>query len=178
MAKYRYRDSYQGPRSVAPDVIVTACEALETTGPLTASRVLEAAQPPEAPLHPLFEWDDQVAAHAHRLAQARSVIKAVELVIDHGPDQPRDLVPFRFHVPAPRPQEEGTYVPGTVLIANMSQFDRALREALRVLDASEKLVHHLRRLVDGKEETVAAQLAVAHEGYHLIRAALEGLKAA
>lgn len=34
-----------------------------------------------SPLHDLFEWDDSIAAHEHRLAHARKLIRSIEVVI-------------------------------------------------------------------------------------------------
>ena len=51
----------------------------EQFGSLNPRIVLEAARPVEHPLHDRFEWDDAVAAEAHRLAQAGSLIRSVRL---------------------------------------------------------------------------------------------------
>lgn len=50
-------------------------------GRLTPEEVVEVARDPRHPLHGRFEWDDQKAGHAYRLAQARSLIRSVEVVI-------------------------------------------------------------------------------------------------
>lgn len=55
-----------------------ALEALEQAGRLEAEHVVRAAQDPTSPLHSLFQWDIEVAAHEHWLMQARSVIRSVE----------------------------------------------------------------------------------------------------
>lgn len=55
--------------------------ALEHKGRLTPEQVLAAAEDPASPLHDYFEWKDDVAAHAHRIAQARSLIRVVRLVV-------------------------------------------------------------------------------------------------
>lgn len=54
---------------------------LETDGRLTATDVVEDARGVKSPLHPLFEWDDEKAAHEHRLDQARALIREVMVTI-------------------------------------------------------------------------------------------------
>lgn len=53
-------------------------------GRLTPEQVLEAASDPKSALHSQFEWDDSKAAYAHRLDQARELIRRVkiELVVE------------------------------------------------------------------------------------------------
>lgn len=49
----------------------------EQAGRLTPLAVVEAATPEDHPLHHRFEWDDKVAGHKYRLAQARELIRIV-----------------------------------------------------------------------------------------------------
>jgi len=48
-------------------------------GLLTPATVLDAARPPESPLHSRFEWDDGIAAEKYRLAQASDLIRSVRV---------------------------------------------------------------------------------------------------
>ena len=61
----------------------------EHHGNLTPAVVVDEARPDGAPLHPVFEWDDAVAAELHRQRQADTLIKAVQVVrtMDE-PDEP------------------------------------------------------------------------------------------
>lgn len=52
----------------------------QAAGQLTPEKVVEDARHDNSPLHSFFEWDDSVAAHQHRLAQARGLIRAVVAV--------------------------------------------------------------------------------------------------
>lgn len=45
-------------------------------GYLTPHTVIEAASPPDHPLHGQFEWDDTVAGPLYRLDQARDLIRS------------------------------------------------------------------------------------------------------
>jgi hypothetical protein len=176
---YQYKPGYFGPKKVPAEVLATELAKLEEKGPLTAKRVVDAARPVKSPLHPELEWDDKIAGEAYRVGQARTWIRAIEIVIEpKEPEEPRVIVPAYVHVPSGKHHEEGTYVTPLNLIESPSQYARALEEALRHLESSEKAVHFLRRLAEGRGEGIEAQLSTIHEAFHLIRDALEALKAA
>lgn len=63
------------------EAIRAALKALERQGRLTPDEVLAAARDQASPLHDSFEWDEAKAAHAHRLDQARSLIRSVMVVV-------------------------------------------------------------------------------------------------
>jgi hypothetical protein len=50
-------------------------------GKLLPEDVVEAAKPKSSPLHSKFTWDDTVAAHQHRLWQARQLISVTVLTV-------------------------------------------------------------------------------------------------
>ncbi len=76
-----------GSRIAAEDA-QTIGEALaeveERAGKVTPATVVEAAEDEENPLHGEFEWDDQKAGHAHRLQQARCLIRSIVPASDDG----------------------------------------------------------------------------------------------
>jgi hypothetical protein len=62
--------------------LIDAITALETEdGRITPDDIVRAAQDHNSPLHKEFEWDDAAAAQAHRLNQARELIRRVEVHI-------------------------------------------------------------------------------------------------
>ncbi len=52
-------------------------EGIRGGGLLRPEDVVEYARPEDSPIHDRFEWDDSVAAEAHRLAQASALIRVV-----------------------------------------------------------------------------------------------------
>jgi hypothetical protein len=50
--------------------------------PLLPEEVIEAARNPNSTMHSMFEWDDTEAAIKYRLAQARWIIRNVEIVVE------------------------------------------------------------------------------------------------
>ncbi len=59
----------------------------DADGLLKADAVVSRASDDANPLHPFFEWDDGKAAHQHRLAQARALIRSVEVVMPEDSDE-------------------------------------------------------------------------------------------
>lgn len=51
-------------------------------GTISAETVLEEASSATSPLHEHFTWDDSQAAHAHRLDQARTLIRSVRIWVN------------------------------------------------------------------------------------------------
>lgn len=61
----------------------------DTRGTLTPGLLVDIARDPNHPLHSRFEWDDSLAAEAHRRAQAGNLIRRVRIqyaeATDHTP---------------------------------------------------------------------------------------------
>jgi len=70
----------KGAASASP-AVVTALRELESLGRFTADEIVKAARNEDSPLHEYFEWDDGKAAHAHRLYQARGLIRRLWIVV-------------------------------------------------------------------------------------------------
>lgn len=60
---------------------------VKSNGQMTPRAVVDESRPDDAPLHPVFEWDDEVAAEAWREEQARYVIRSVAVVYEEAPQQ-------------------------------------------------------------------------------------------
>jgi len=53
----------------------------DADGSVTAAEVADAAADPGTPAHMVFIWDDEEAAHEHRLNQARHIIRCLQVKI-------------------------------------------------------------------------------------------------
>lgn len=62
-------------------------EALDSQRRLTPANVVEAARPDDSPLHPGFEWNDEAAALAYRLDQARYILRSIVVLSDDNGEQ-------------------------------------------------------------------------------------------
>jgi hypothetical protein len=71
----------------------------QKAGSLTPEIVLRAATPKRSKLHDCFEWDNAVAAHEHRLSQARYLLRSIEVVYEEqtGQKETRSVEIRAFH---------------------------------------------------------------------------------
>jgi hypothetical protein len=63
------------------DVAQAIGERLEQLPVVTPDAVLDDAIDEESPLHPLFQWDDSIAARQFRLATARNIVNHLRVVV-------------------------------------------------------------------------------------------------
>lgn len=72
---YEWKSGWSYP--VNPQVAGEMCEELEKNGQLTAKNLVNVNRPEDAPLHSLFEWDDEKAGEKYREIQARGIIRSI-----------------------------------------------------------------------------------------------------
>ena len=78
---YEWKDGTRKSRLNAQKVGERLSTIHSKHGIVTAALVVNDAQKKNSPLHNGFEWDDQEAAEAYRLHQARNIINAI--VVSH-----------------------------------------------------------------------------------------------
>ncbi len=99
---------------------------------LTAELVVKDARREKSPLHSVFEWDDDAAAHQYRLEQARLLLRHIVFV----PEDKPDAEPMRYYVHLDNGRSYYTSI-----IAAMSDEEkrqRVLRTALKELESWER----------------------------------------
>lgn len=125
-------------------------------GRITPRALVDEAEPDDAPLHPCFEWDDEVAGDKYRLLQARKLVRAVRVVTDKGED-----VGCAF-VHATTEQHGNAYHPVEVIARRPDLFSSALSELLRKLAGARSAVEDLERHAGGDDtRREAARVAAA-----------------
>jgi hypothetical protein len=102
-------------------------------GRLTPDLVLADARNPDSVLHKLFEWDDDVAAHQHRLFQARQIITSVRVVVTTE----KRKISTVYYV---RDPEAGSGEQGYVSIDKLKTSDDLARESI-VMEFSRAEAH-------------------------------------
>lgn len=78
---------------ITPEQAQLLGEAMESLGAsrdlhdITAEELLASAESEDSPIHDLFEWNNRIAGHQHRISQARYYIRGlqVEYVINKRP---------------------------------------------------------------------------------------------
>lgn len=63
----------------------------DTHGSLTPDAIVDEASDPNHPLHSRFEWDNEAAAHQHRLEQARGLIRLVRVTYRNASGEQRSV---------------------------------------------------------------------------------------
>ena len=140
---------------------------LQGGGRLTPNAVLEDAKDPDSPLHDSFEWDDEKAAHAHRIEQARALITSVRVV--QRTDKTAVRAVFYVRDPSAENDEQG-YVSTTTLrsdadsarAAIVAEFSRVAdmlrraREIAKALECEDEVESLVRSVVDLRDRVQAS----------------------
>lgn len=125
-------------------------------GALTPDAVVAAATEEDHPLHSSFTWDDTAAAHAHRISQARHLIRRVRIIV---------------------PRQTPSGVREIAVRGLASVVDREVRQYVPVEE-----VMGDEQLIDQVMKQIAAELAVLRSKYRaygdLFARAVEAMDAA
>jgi hypothetical protein len=123
--------------------------------PVTAEAFVDAARPDDSPAHDYFEWDNHKAAEEHRKTQARSHLRAIEIVIVEG-DNEQTTRAFH-HVQLT--ERDTAYVPQQIVWSTAEYREqviaRAHREAERWMERYEQY-EELAGAVGALREALAA----------------------
>ena len=125
-------------------------QRLEENGKLDPKEVVDAARDTISPLHDYFEWDDDKAADAYRLEQARTLIRRVKIVVVEAEREYRTV----RYVRDPEMEQDET---GYVSVLTVRRQDRAesilgseLRRSIGQLSRSAGIARSLhKKLPDG-----------------------------
>lgn len=103
----------------------TAEEGLTTEE--QAQKLVEEARPEDSPKHDLFEWDDRVAADAHRIDQARGYIMSVKITwVDAPEEEVRAFPAIKF-------KGKSTYTPMKKVLTSKDMTAQLLETAYQEL---------------------------------------------
>lgn len=156
---YRYRPG-MGRSDVAAGVVGEAITELDRRdGFCSAEALVEHAKPKRSKLHPLFEWDDEVAGQKWRVSQARRLIRSIEVVVDGGGGSSEPVTVSAFVHANPKGEHETSgYVPVSRAAADAVMAEQVKRETLAMIAGLR------RRLVAlGQFPALAAELGAVLE---------------
>lgn len=121
-----------------------ALEAIyERDGAVSPQAVLDAAKPKNSPLHKLFDWDDAAAAEAHRLNQARQLIRVAVVMLPQIANSPvRQFVSLS----SLRKTGGASYLATVDVMADEAQAAQALADAVTALQSLQKRFRYLPQL--------------------------------
>ena len=141
-------------------------------GEVRASWVVERSKPQSSALHAYINWDDKSAAEAHRLNQARQVLRVVRITTGESTEaQPL------MHVPTWSTEEEreGAYQVVGKIVQDKDAYARTLDEATRRLAAASFAVQQLKDAAHDAQDLDLAKITVAVESLAMAREALRSL---
>ena len=117
---------------IDPQVAGAEMERVRTmqNGRLEARDLVEQSREPTAPLHPAFEWNNEVAAEAYRVEQAKYMIRSIEVVVRDEPE----AKPVRAFVSVKR-DEDRSYTSVSHAMSDADLRKQVLQNALRELEA-------------------------------------------
>lgn len=102
----------------------------EEEGFVTPYMLVKRSEDVDAPLHPLFEWDDTVAAEKFRIEQGRGVLRNLVIVREETPDHDSVTVRAFVNVTLPDDEENKDTARGWVSIGRALNDDTMRNELL------------------------------------------------
>lgn len=186
IAKMKYEFKAGARYSVAADVAGAELERIQNQrGVIEPRVVVEESRPEAAPLHPVFEWNDDKAAENYRTWQARSLIKSVRVIeMRDGADVP---VPVYVHVPtatAAKADDDGAvqtpagYQPVSVVVQRPDMYVSALGELQRKIGGAREALDSLQRAAKDAPDTDQermARISIAVQAMQTASAAVQAL---
>jgi hypothetical protein len=172
MSEYKWRSTYRA--SVPADVAAAELGRIKADhGFLTAPLLVDEARGEESPLHPAFEWNDDVAAENYRRNQASTLIRAL-VVIDAPAEPPRKKYVL---VSSAETESRTTYEDSAVVVADVDLFADALARLEAEVQSARRSVVELERLAAAKgvEPERMARIALATKALEAASAAVAAL---
>jgi hypothetical protein len=137
-------------------------EVADAYGRLTPSTVVEAATPSTSPLHPRFEWDDQVAGHKYRLNQARQLIRQVRFVYREAtPNEAQQSYRFFSSMPT---DGSRAYRPTEEVLADPFARRMLVQQMHREMSALQQKYQHLTEWIEELDQLREAAVANGSTG--------------
>jgi len=174
---------FAGHRSFGVDANTAGAEldriAKTYGGSIAAQNVVDEARPDEAPLHPVFEWDDSKAAEGYRRGQARNLIRAVVLVADPESSEAKDdpivvnVIPTPEHRTWTLGAQDGDkprYHPTASVVADPALMADAVQRLARILQQARRGVEEL--------DAISQRLSPDAERMARISLAMQAIQAA
>lgn len=125
---YKWND---GARySVSAQIAGEVCEELENRGELTAKKLVEVSRPENAPLHNVFNWNDEEAAELYREEQGRRIIRCLIVVPENNTVTTRAY----FNIVAKEPE----YHSINTILESKDKYEALMENALKELASFKK----------------------------------------
>ena len=124
---------------------------------LTDDVIVKTASAKNHILHEWFEWDDSTAANEHRRAQARLLIRSLEVSYTEAPGIKSRVYEVQ-HKARPQDEDRTIYTTTEEVLANPESRDRLIAEAIKAAMQFRrrfKALHELDSLISEIDKTLA-----------------------
>lgn len=128
-------------------------------GDIPPSVLIDVASDEDCEIHDRFTWDNDIAAHEHRLHQARKLIRTTRIVYE-GRLQTLMHVPVVHEIGTGGRPGEGVYKPISAIVKTQSEYERTLAELVANVKGLNRSISLLTEAAnrEGVEPTVSADL--------------------
>ena len=134
--KYVFKNSFV-TANVEANVVGNELDRIhQKHGALRPNDVVDEAKPEDAPLHPVFEWDDEVAGQQWRVHTARNLIRSVHVVTDNKE-------PSAVYVNIQNNDKQREYQPIEMVVNKPDLYAMAIYEAQQRINAAQKSLENL-----------------------------------
>lgn len=137
------------------EIFTHELSALFQKGSITAKQLVDVARDAKSPLHPFFEWNDEVGAERYREIQAGRYLRKYDMVFLSGRNTPEQV----FHVPSYKKTGEGEYMPISFLVSRPDEYERAMVELKSYLSAAVKTALDKIKVLEAAAKTDAQKKA-------------------
>lgn len=144
-----------------------------THGVIEPAIVVKESEPESAPLHPVFEWDDEKAAGKYRIWQARALIRSVRVI----PSENEAPEPVYVHVGESANTPTAGYQPVSVVVNRPDMFASALSELTQRVSAAQEAVERLQKAAKEAPESDQDRMARIGLAVQAMQTAREAISA-
>lgn len=116
------------------------------SGDLRPAKVVKAARKKSSVLHPAFTWDNEKAGEAHRLWEARQLIRVMVIVSDDPGEEPQQAFIHVHLEDSDGEKTENHYQSVAVITTKPDEMVAALKESRNDLSQAERSFRDLARL--------------------------------
>lgn len=147
MNTYRWRGQQAWRFKVEAQVAGELLEDLSerNAGSLSARLLLNESRPEQAPLHGEFEWNNELAAEAHREEQARKILRSIVTVRQ---DSAGEEIQVRAYYALHEPNAQRSYMPLARVLSDDDLRNELLGQALNDLRKMQYRYGSLKELAD------------------------------
>ena len=170
--KYKWRDTRFMTIRVEPADAIVEIERVRKAngGVIRPPDVVEAAASGDSMIHDVFEWDNDVAAHKHRLWQARAMLRAIHVEIEKPETGSIVVAPVYVNI---NTGNDRHYAPINTVVRNPSMYQSAVKI---LMDKADELAKAVQTLIDyappGRQEKAKLVQQKAEE----LKGAAEGIE--